>query len=477
MYKPFPVFAISGFCGIEWTGDPCGRLTQLTWSVLQSCYRVSFEGKHAPREPILLIFCFATLLRRVTTVVTFANTPQCRRYFVNMPVAKVCENGDINSKYRKLSSSFNSYEEGSRLLPARAHFGPRSPEVVRPCYYVLQILGMWKPRDGKFEFIWRLYRAFVCVLWFGCLAAIMCLDFVHHGFDKEEFRFGEIMNSVPTCLNLLCPFIFTVYYLKQGQFVELIFTVQNVSSDWHQKLRRIARWYTFMSVFLWAFGAVFFTVHWIPFLSKPWHYILYIPSVVYSTGWWGTWLSIYGFVCHVHSLQIDTVVDDMKSNETRPVAIMQKFSQLQNSLERTQTDFNIIISFALAYHAADIIIFSFAYFNSSFGSTYELWQYVGGVLFDLISIIVKLYPPAIVAAAAHRIVLQAARRYQLQVTPLSTELPLEDMQLFQYIALCESDMGLKILGLRITVERAMKIFMTIVTAAVSFVAFVVPRLK
>lgn len=394
-----------------------------------------------------------------------------------MPVAKVCENGDINSKYRKLSSSFNSYEEGSRLLPARAHFGPRSPEVVRPCYYVLQILGMWKPRDGKFELIWRLYRAFVCVLWFGCLAAIMCLDFVHHGFDKEEFRFGEIMNSVPTCLNLLCPFIFTVYYLKQGQFVELIFTVQNVSSDWHQKLRRIARWYTFMSVFLWAFGAVFFTVHWIPFLSKPWHYILYIPSVVYSTGWWGTWLSIYGFVCHVHSLQIDTVVDDMKSNETRPVAIMQKFSQLQNSLERTQTDFNIIISFALAYHAADIIIFSFAYFNSSFGSTYELWQYVGGVLFDLISIIVKLYPPAIVAAAAHRIVLQAARRYQLQVTPLSTELPLEDMQLFQYIALCESDMGLKILGLRITVERAMKIFMTIVTAAVSFVAFVVPRLK
>ena len=38
-------------------------------------------------------------------------------------------------------------------------------------------------------------------------------------------------------------------------------------------------------------------------------------------------------------------------------------------------------------------------------------------------------------------------------------------------------MGLKILGLRITVERAMKIFMTVVTAAVSFVAFIVPRLK
>ena len=395
-----------------------------------------------------------------------------------MAVVEVYRNANINSDYtRELSSSYNSYEERTGLLSVPVDQGPHSTEVVRPCYYILQILGMWKPGNGKFEFIWRVYRVFVFILWLGCLAAVMCLDFVHHGFHKEKIRLGAIMNSVPTCLNLLCPFIFTVYYFNRGQFVELVFRVQNVSDEWRCKLSRIARWYTFMSVCLWGLGAAFFMVHWFPFFSKLWHYVVYILAVVYSTGWWSTWLSIYGFVCHVHSLQVDTIVDDMKSRDCRAVTIMRKHSQLQNSLERTQKDFNIIISFALAYHAADIIIFSFAYFNSSFGNRYEIWQYVGGVLFDLMSIVVKLYPPAVVAAAVHRIVVQAAKRYQLQVTPQSTDLPLEDMQLFQYIAWCESDMGLKILGIRITVELAMKIFMTIVTAAISFVAFVVPQLK
>ena len=394
-----------------------------------------------------------------------------------MAEVEVCENAEINSSYaREISSSYNSCEEGIHLLSA-VDRGPHSPHAIRPCYYILQILGMWKPRDGKFEFIWRVYRGFVYLLCLGTLAAIMGLDFVHYGFDKDKIRLGEIMNSVPTCLNLLCPFIFTVYYFKTGQFVEIVFSVQNVSNERHQKLSRVARWYTLMSFCLWVLGAAFFIIHWLPFLSKPWQYVVYIVVAVYTTGWWSTWLSIYGFACHVHSLQIDVVVDEMKAIDCTPVAIMQKHSQLQISLERTQKDFNVIISFALAYHVADLIIFSFAYFSFSFGSTYELWQYVGGVIFDLISIIVKLYPPAIVAAAVHRIVVQASKRYQFQVTPMSTDLPLEDMQLFQYIAWCEADMGLKILGIRITVELAMKIFMTIVTAAISFVAFVVPRLK
>ena len=394
-----------------------------------------------------------------------------------MAEVEVCENAEINSSYvREISSSYNSCEERVRLLSA-VDRGPLSPDAVRPCYYMLQILGMWKPRDGKFEFIWRVYRVFVYLLWLGILVAIMCLDFVHYGFEKDKIRLGEIMNSVPTCLNLLCPFIFTVYYFNRGQFVEVVFSVQNISNEQHQKLSRVARWYTLMSVCLWVLGAAFFIIHWVPFLSKPWHYVVYIVVAVYTTGWWSAWLSIYGFACHVHSLQIDAIVDEMKSTDCTAVTIMRKYSQLQISLERTQKDFNVIISFALAYHAADLIIFSFAYFRSSFGSTYELWQYVGGVIFDLTSIIVKLSPPARVAAAVHRIVIQASKRYQLQVTPMSTDLPLEDMQLFQYIAWCEMDMGLKILGIRITVELAMKIFMTIVTAAISFVAFVVPRLK
>ena len=387
----------------------------------------------------------------------------------------------INSRYmRQMSASYNSYEERNCLDPPAVDDldrGPHSPDAVRPCYYILQILGMWKPRNGKFEFMWRVYRIFVYILWLGCLAAIMCLDFVHYGFGKNMIHVREIMNSVCTCLVFLCPFMFTVYYFNRGQFVELVFSVQNVSHEWHRKLIRIARWYTFMSVCLWGLCTAFFMVHWFPFFSKSWHYVVYIPAVVYIAGWWGTWLSIYGFVCHVHSLQIDTVVEEMTSRECRPAHILYKHSQLLTSLERTQKDFNVIISLALAYHALDLIIFSFAYFNSAFGKEYPIWQYGGTVIYDLISIVVKLYPPAIVAAASHRIVVQASKRCQLHLTPISTHLPVEDMQLFQCISWCEKDMGLKILGIRITVEIAMKIFMTIITAAVSFVAFVIPRLK
>ena len=385
------------------------------------------------------------------------------------------ESTTINSNYmREIGSSHNSYDDRNRLLLAPVDRGPQSPDAVRPCYYILQILGMWKPRNGQFEFMWRVYRSLVYLIWLGCLVAIMCLDFVH---DTGKIRFREIMNSFCTCLVFLCPFVFTVYYFNRGQFVQLVFSVQNVSNEWHLKLSRIARWYTLMSVCLWGLCAAFQMVHWFPFFSKSWHYAVYIPVVVYIAGWWGTWLSVYGFVCHAHSLQIDTLVEEMKSRGSKSSNILYKHAQILTSLERTQKDFGVIISLALAYHALDLIIFSFAYFNSAFGKEYPIWQYIGTVIYDLISIIVKLYPPAIVAAASHSIVVQAAKRSQLKVPLMTMHLPSEDMQVFQCISWCEKDMGLKILEIRITVQLAMKIFTTIVTAAVSFVAFVIPRLK
>ncbi|XP_067032309.1 uncharacterized protein [Acropora muricata] len=354
---------------------------------------------------------------------------------------------------------------------------PLSLNALRPCYYGLQILGMWKPQNGKFEFVWRFYRVFVFAIWLACLVAISLLDLVHHGFDKDQIRMGEILNSVPTCLNLLCPLVFTIYYFNRGQFVELVLSVQIVSEEFYGKLRRIAIIYTVVSAFLWCLAASFFIVHWIPFFTKPWQFVVYAVVVVYSTGWWATWLTIYGFVCHVHILEIDHLVEEMKTVECTPISIFQKHSKLQISLERTQKDFNVIISLALAYHVLDMIVFSFAYFSSSFDSSYPLWQYAGGIGFDLVSVIVKLYPPACVAASVHCIVMQASKRSQLGLTLSSTRLPHEEMQLFQFIACCEKDMGFKILGIRITVELAAKLSMTIITAAISFVAFIVPHLK
>ena len=392
-----------------------------------------------------------------------------------MAVSEVCGDTSINSSFMgEVMSSYNSHEDRNNLLD-EVDRSPRSPNAIRPCFYILQILGMWKPKNGKFEFLWQVYRVFVYIVWSGCLASIMCLDFVHYGFNTKRIHFREVTNSACTCIDFLCPFVFTLYYFNRGQFVELVFKVQNVSHGWKQKLRRISLWYTLMSVILWVLCATFFMVHWFPFFSEWWHYAVYIPAVVYIAGWWATWLSIYGFVCHVHSLQIDTVIEHMRMRERRPISILRDHFELQQSIEKTQKDFTVIISMAVAYHILDLLVFSFAYFNSAFGSDYPIWQYVGTVLFDLLSIIFKLYPPALVAAASHRIVVEASKGCRRSAH--LADLPTEDIQLFQYMALCEPDMGLKILGIRITVELTVKILMTIVTAGVSFIAFVIPRLK
>ena len=154
-----------------------------------------------------------------------------------------------------------------KMRGSNVRSGPLSPvdnrqplslnAFIRPCYYGLQILGMWKPQDGKFEFVWRFYQVFVFAIWLACLVAISLLDFVHHGFDKDQIRMGEILNSVPTCLNLLCPLVFTIYYFNRGQFVELVLSVQIVSEEFYGKLRRIAIIYTVVSAFLWCLACIY----------------------------------------------------------------------------------------------------------------------------------------------------------------------------------------------------------------------------
>lgn len=178
-----------------------------------------------------------------------------------MAVSEVCGDTSINSSFMgEVMSSYNSHEDRNNLLD-EVDRSPRSPNAIRPCFYILQILGMWKPKNGKFEFLWQVYRVFVYIVWSGCLAAIMCLDFVHYGFNTKRIHFREVTNSACTCIDFLCPFVFTLYYFNRGQFVEVVFKVQNVSHGWKQKLRRISLWYTLMSVILWVLCATFFMVH------------------------------------------------------------------------------------------------------------------------------------------------------------------------------------------------------------------------
>ena len=241
---------------------------------------------------------------------------------------------------------------------------------------------MWRPavQDDRIRvkvIMHKIYDFLIHLLWLVSLVAVMALDFIHYGFGKKQVHFADILNSVPTCLNLLCPFVFTQIYFKRGQFAELVLSVQNMSAEQRETLRKRAKVYTWISVTLWLLSAVFFTFHWKPFFSSFWHYAVYIIVIVYTTGWWAVWLSIYAFVCHVHSLQIDALVDSIRSKETRPVQVLYRQQQLRNSLDRTQKDFNFIISFAISYHALDIIIFSFAYLmmhlenDTNYGNTQE----------------------------------------------------------------------------------------------------------
>lgn len=353
---------------------------------------------------------------------------------------------------------------------------------IRPCYHLLLALGMWQPRDRRHHngprarrIACKIYHVLIRLLWLVSLLAVMSLDFIHYGFRHKGVHIADLMNSVPTCLNLLCPFVFTQLYFERSQYTDLVLGVQNLSTQYAAKLRKRARWYTFVSVTSWLLSAAFFTFHWMPFFSSTWHYVVYCIVIIYTTGWWAVWLSIYAFVCYAHCLQIDSLIECLRSEQTSPVQVMYKHQQLRNSIDRTQWDFSFIISFAISYHALDIIIFSFAYFDDAFGRHYALWQYAGGVIFDLGTILVKLSPPAVLAAAVRRSLIAAVKR--CDVTPRMERLPKENLRLLQYMVNCERDMGLKILGIRITVELVGTILMTIVTAAVSFVAFVVPRLK
>ncbi|XP_028413726.1 uncharacterized protein LOC114536579 [Dendronephthya gigantea] len=387
-----------------------------------------------------------------------------------------------NREEQQLSTSMEhqtSYGLSYGLVPANT-----ADICIRPCYYLLQALGMWLPRDRRHhdgarlgKTVREIYYVLIHLLFAVSLAAVMLLDFIHYGFtfSPKGVHIADLMNSVPTCLNLLCPYVFTRLYFSRGQYTELVLSIQNQSTHYASKLRAKARLYTLISVTAWCLSAAFFIFHWKPFFSRPWHYVLYIVVIIYTTGWWAVWLSIYAFVCYAHSLQIHSLVECMRSEQTSPVQVLYMHQQLRNSIDRTQRDFNFIISFAISYHALDIIIFSFAYYDDAFGRHYALWQYAGGVIFDLGTILVKLFPPAVLAAAVHRSLTAGARR--CEVTPGSERLPKENLLLFQYMVSCERDMGLKILGIRITVEIVGTILMTIVTAAVSFVAFVIPRLK
>ena len=306
------------------------------------------------------------------------------------------------------------------------------------------------------------------------------LEYILHG-KVSSWKIGSIVNSCFTLMNLTLPFVFIKYYFRYGSYDALIPSVLQSSFEHRSKVRRLSWSYTLFSITAWVLAALFFYLHWLPFFSKIWHYAVYGLTVFFTTGWWAMWLSIFGFVCHIHSLQAQIFVEKMqelfqnstRSNEQerqRIGILLGMYNELNRWIERTQSEFGKIVSFAMAYHTIDAIVFSVAYWDQDFGVNYSLVQYIGGMAFDLASIAIKLYPAAIVSAALHHI----TRRAGSECYPhyYYVYMPVERFQFYQHLSVREETIGLRILGVKITVRIAVGIFVTIVTGLGTFLRFV-----
>eukprot|EP00794_Sanderia_malayensis_P011031 gene11031-12195_t len=361
--------------------------------------------------------------------------------------------------------------------------------LPRPSYYFLRILGAWQPKNC--HPIFHVYSVISFGILILSMLSILGLECVHRqGFltpGGQQWKLGSILNSVFTLLNLTCPFIFIKYYFRHGSYDQLLVSVFQSSFEHRGRVRFLSRVYSCISLILWLLGVAFFYAHWLPFFSQIWHYVLYAVVLFYSTGWWATWLSIYGFVCHVHSIQGQIFIEHMQScfqmsnrtrNEERKRVglLLGAYNDFSRWIERTQSEFGKIVSFAITYHVVDIIVFTVAYLDKDFGSSdvYPFYQYIGGVGFDLTSIAIKLYPAAIVSMAIHRITQRSGSECYVHYT--NVEMPEERFQLYQHLNIREQDIGLRILGVKISVRIAVGIFVTIVTALGTFLRFVIVNL-
>ena len=351
-------------------------------------------------------------------------------------------------------------------------------EVPRPCYYFLRILGIWQPPDSYL--LWKLYNYFSFVLWFASLTVTVALSYIGGG----TFKLGMMVNSLGTIMNLGCPFLFCRYFFRYGNFDEFLTHMIQSNETSIKQIKNKSAVYTLISLLLWILGSAFFYVHWLPFFERTYHYVIYGVTLFYTIGWWACWLSVYGFVCHVHKDQIDIFIRRISNSyaystrttvaeEACVVDLLRKFHELRKWLSETQENFSKIISFAVAYHIMDLFLFSFAYWSNDFGD-YPIWQYIGGVVFDLSSILMKLYPAAVVSQALHDVVAVTGSHCYPDIN--TGLIPKERFAFYQFIYLREQDLGFSILGVKVTSKVTVGIFVTIATATLTFLKYIVPYL-
>ena len=357
-------------------------------------------------------------------------------------------------------------------------------DVIRPSYYILRLLGLWIPATAGC--LWKFYHYFVVpVLWLGTITANIMLC-----HKDKKFHWKMFLNSLTTSVTLGCPYWFSWIYLRKGNYDGLLLYLTNTKKTTHDKVKRYSKIYTCLSIFLWILGGVFFYFHWIPlFRGFKWtllYYILYFLVGFLSTGWWASWFGLYGFVCRLHKLQIDRFCRELNfmygySNhstdiETSTVAILlDKFHDIRFWLDKTHKMFRFMISIAFIYHFVDLFIFTVAYWTHDFGDDYRIWHYIGGIAFNILSILANLYPAAMIGQALHAIVFYAGEHCDPRADLM--HVPKQRFVFFRYAFLREENLGLHVLGVKITSSLTVGFVMTLITAGLTFLKYAIPFIE
>ena len=162
--------------------------------------------------------------------------------------------------------------------------------------------------------------------------------------------------------------------------------------------------------------------------------------------------------------------------ETSTVAILlDKFHDIRFWLDKTHKMFRFMISIAIIYHFVDLFIFTFAYWTHDFGDDYGTWHFIGGVAFNILSILANLYPAAMIGQALHAIVFYAGEHCDPNADLI--HLPKQRFVFFRYVFLREENLGLHVLGVKITSSLTVGFVMTLITAGLTFLKYAIPFIE
>ena len=112
-----------------------------------------------------------------------------------------------------------------------------------------------------------------------------------------------------------------------------------------------------------------------------------------------------------------------------------------------------------------MIVFTVAYWNGSFGDDYELWHFFGTIIFDTLSTLIKLYPAAVVDQGLNDLVQSPGD--QCLVDSSCSIIPYVRINFYQHFSSRRLDMGFYILGIKITIGKAIAVFVFSGTATVA----------